>query len=140
MSDTALVDTGFWIALFDPRDEHHESAGEREDLLELVTLIVPWPILYETLRTRFVRRPEWVLRLDQLLKKPNVEFVDDQDYREEAYSRIVGHSRRSRRGLSMVDMLCRQLIADPNIHINYLLTTNPEDFVDVCIKYNVELL
>ena len=140
MSDTALVDTGFWIALFDPREAQHQVAGDNEDLLELATLIVPWPTLYETLRTRFVRRPDWVVRLDQRLKKPNVEFIDDREYRDEAYSLVVEYSTRLRRNISMVDMLCRLLIADANIRIDYLLTTNPADFSDVCRRYNVVLL
>ena len=37
-----LVDTGFWIALFDPRDQFHDYAVEREDWLEDGTLIMPF--------------------------------------------------------------------------------------------------
>jgi hypothetical protein len=73
------------------------------------------------------------------MKKSNVRFIDDQRYREEAYSLAVEYSRR-KRPISMVDMLCRLLIADPEVRINYLLTTNPNDFLDVCAKRQVELL
>ncbi len=60
----------------------HASVLESAGLIDLLTLVVPWPLLYETLRTRFVRRVDWVAALDQRLKKPNVQFVDDSDYRD----------------------------------------------------------
>jgi predicted nucleic acid-binding protein len=140
VSETVLADTSFWIALFDERESEHKRMGTYEELLELVTLVVPWPIMYETLRTRFVRRPEWVFRLDKHLKKPTVEFIDDKRYREEAYSLTVDYSTRMKWPISMVDMLCRLLIDDPNLRIDYLLTTNPEDFADLCRRNNVTLL
>jgi predicted nucleic acid-binding protein len=74
VTDATLVDTGFWIALFDPRDERHHFADENGDWLDLATVVMPWPVLYETLRTRFVRRPEWVVRLDKRLRRPRVAF------------------------------------------------------------------
>jgi len=113
---------------------------ETADLVELLTLVVPWPILYETLRTRFVRRRDWVARLDQRLKRSNVEFVDDRDYCDEAYALAVEHAMRLARPISMADILCRLLIADPAVRIDYLLTTNPADFHDVCTQHDVEML
>ena len=140
MSETVLADTGYWIALFDPREAEHATTLGTEELLEMLTLVLPWPLLYETLRTRFVRRRHWVARLDERLKRPNVAFVDDREYCEEAYSLTVEYATRLRRPISMVDMLCRLLIADPNVRIDYLLTTNAADFHDVCRAHRVELL
>ena len=140
MTDATLVDTGFWIALLDPRDERHDFAYDHGDWLDLTTLVMPWPILYETLRTRFVRHPAWVVRLDERLKQPSVVFIDDREYRDDAYSLAVEHSTRLKRPISMVDMLCRLLIADPNVRIDYLLTTNPGDFADLCRMHRVEML
>jgi hypothetical protein len=96
--------------------------------------------LYETLRTRFVRRPDWVAHLDVLLKKPNVLFLDDTDYCEEAYSLAVDYSTRLGRPISMIDILCRLLIEDSNVRIDYMATTNPRDFQDVCVSNGVEFL
>jgi predicted nucleic acid-binding protein len=140
VSETVLADTGYWIALFDPREAGHSRVARTEDLIELLTLIVPWPILYETLRTRFVRRRDWVARLDARLKRRNVVFIDDRDYCEEAYALSVEYSTHLARPISMVDMLCRLLIADPNVRIDYLLTINAADFHDVCIANRVQLL
>ncbi len=140
MSETVLADTGYWIALLDPREQMHGAVSQTQDLLELLTLVVPWPILYETLRTRYVRRPDWVARLDARLKGTSVLFIDDRDYREEAYALAVEYSVRRKRPISMVDMLCRLLLADPAVRIDYLLTVNPADFHDVCRRHNVRLL
>lgn len=140
MSETVLVDTGCWIALFDPREEKHRLVAETTDLIESLNLVFPWPILYETLRTRFVRHRQWVARLDERLKKPTVFFIDDSDYCNDAYSLAVEYSTRLQRPISMVDMLCRLLIADPRIRIDYLLTINPGDFHDVCTSHKVEML
>lgn len=140
MNDVALVDTGFWIALFDPREPEHADANRNAYLIEQLTILVPWPILYETLRTRFVRRSDWILRLDSRLKQPNTVFIDDESYCSEAYSIAVEHSVRFNRPISMVDILCRLLIEDPNINIDYMITINRKDFHDVCRKHNVELI
>lgn len=140
MNETVLVDTGFWIALFDPRDKDKENAIQKADYVDILNIILPWPILYETLRTRFVRRRDWMIRLDERLKRPNVVFIDDQPYREEAYSLCVDFSTQRDRPISMVDMLCRLLIEDPHVRVDYLLTTNASDFHDVCQLHRVEIL
>ena len=140
MSETVLADTGFWIALFDPREADHSSVVEKAELVELLTLVVPWPLLYETLRTRFVRRRDWVARLDERLKRPSVFFVDDGEFRDKAYELTIDYALRLKRPISMVDMLCRLMIEDPNTRIDYLLTTNLADYHDVCRSRRVEIL
>lgn len=62
-SKTLLVDSGFFFALFNPRDRYHADACEKQDWLEILSIVIPWPILYETINTRFVRRPETVARI-----------------------------------------------------------------------------
>ena len=39
----------------------------------------------------------------------------------------------------MVDMVCRLLIDDRNVRINYLFTVNPVDYHDVCAGNGVEI-
>jgi predicted nucleic acid-binding protein len=138
--EVILVDTGSWIALFDAREQHHLAVAEYADLIESLDLVMPWPIAYETLRTRFVRRPDWVASFDERLKRSTVTFIDDSDYCRDAYSLTVEYSTRMRKDISMVDMLCRLLIDDPNVRVDYLLTTNPSDFHDVCVRNDVEIL
>ena len=54
-----LADTCFWIAAFDPSagDDHRSAAGLLEDLSRGV-LLMPWPIMYEVLRTYTVKNPK----------------------------------------------------------------------------------
>jgi predicted nucleic acid-binding protein len=139
MSEVLLADAGYWFGLFDARDQHHNDIVKTADLFDASPLVVPWPSLYETLRTRFVRRQAWVLRLDERLRRPNVEFIEDR-WPREVYERVVEYSTRERRSISMVDMYCRLLIEDPGIRIDYFLTTNPGDFYDVCAQNRVELV
>ena len=139
LSDNSLIDTGFWIGLLDPRDQHHDYAIEREEWLDVATLVVPWPIIYETVRTRLVRRPDKVSRFNYYLKRPNVFFLGDEDFREEAYALSVEYAYQ-RRPLSMVDMLCRLLIEDDNTRIDALLTPNKQDFYDICTRIGTTIL
>ena len=52
----ALVDTGIWIAMFDPNDKYHERSKLISESFDKFHLILPWPTLYETLRTKFVKK------------------------------------------------------------------------------------
>ena len=38
-----LVDTGFLIAMYDERDSHHSEAKEKQTLLDVYPIILPWP-------------------------------------------------------------------------------------------------
>src|SRR5437879_1348955 len=105
VAETLLVDTGAWLALFDPTETHHKSINDLADLIDDVHLVMPWPVIYETLRTRFVRRPAWVAAFTQRLSKPSVTFIDDADYLKDAYSLTIESSIKNKRDLSMVDML-----------------------------------
>jgi hypothetical protein len=78
------VDTGIWFAMFDPRDQHRARIGEIAEYLDLCHLILPWPTLYETLRTRFVRNRNALQRFEVYLKRPRISFLDDKPYRKTA--------------------------------------------------------
>ena len=55
-----LVDTGYFFALFNSRDQYHEKAVEKQEWLDELPIALPWPILYETLNTRFVKNSEYI--------------------------------------------------------------------------------
>jgi predicted nucleic acid-binding protein len=77
---TALVDSGFWIALLHERDSHHADALMKSGVLRNLTYIMPWPTLYETLNTRLVKRPELVRHFVQtFIKRPNAALWNDGD-------------------------------------------------------------
>jgi predicted nucleic acid-binding protein len=129
---TILVDTGFWIALLDPRDDRHADARSRTDQLDVFRMAVPWPSLYETLNTRLARKPPAMARFQTVLTKPTTVRIDDQKYREEAVELTFSNAISGVRPMSLVDWVVRLMLADRNVKIHALWTYNPGDFHDVC--------
>lgn len=140
--NSVLVDTGVWYAIFDPRERSVERATVDALAAHLgsMTSVVPWPITYETLRTRFVRNRRALTQFERQLKSPRTIFVDDAPYREEALAHSLDSSLRGGRPLSLTDCLIRVLLDDSNTSIRYLATFNVADFVDVCARRRIGLL
>ena len=134
-----LVDTGFFFALWNGRDQYHASAEAKKSLLDESEIILPWPVLYETLNTRFVGLPGAIDWFDRLVGSPSTELLDDSRYRNACYEAILTTARRGRR-LSLVDAVLRSVIEDDNVRVEGMLTFNKRDFVDVCRQHRVELL
>ncbi len=135
MALNILLDTGFWFALYDKRDQYHDDALLLSTYLEPHRLIIPWPSLYETLNTRFVRHPEWLVAFETIVKRPAVERLPDEPYREKALESVFSKSQ-----YSLVDMIIREILMDVSIKIDAILTFNPSDFRDICAQRNIELL
>lgn len=131
-----MVDTGFFFAMYEERDSHHVEAQDKRELLDLYSVILPWPVLYETINTRFCRRREIMARFDALIYSGNTVLLDDTPYRVEAYQTAV---RNVRRPLSLVDAVLRAIIEDTNVAVTAILTFNQGDFHDVCRQHSVEL-
>ena len=140
------VDSGFLIALYEGADQHHRDASEKfiryfEDSRN--RLLVPWPILYEAIGTRFTRRPDrmrllyrhWsALRLAQRL-----DLLDDREARQQALDDCFGDLGSGRyRSLSLVDRVIRRLLSTHRIE--GFITFDPGDFADVCRSRRIELL
>lgn len=134
-----LVDTGFFFALRDSRDQYHASANAKKHLLDSSRIILPWPVLYETLNTRFVGLPGAIDWFDRLLLAPTTELLDDSQYRDASYRTVSATGRQGRR-LSLVDTVLRSIIEDVNVRVAGVLTFNPRDFVDVCRQHQIEML
>ena len=137
MNGSLLADTGYLIALYDERDEYNQRAQRIQRLLDLHPLVLPWPVLYETLKTRFVRKPTILPRIDAIVQKGDTFLLDDSPYRKSAYRQVVQTFQQ--RPLSLVDALLRAVIEDEKVRISGLLTFNPGDFHDLCRKRRVEL-
>ena len=139
MPETLILDTGFWIGLYESSDANHEKATTLAAYLDLCTLLLPWPSLYETLNTRFVRRTAWMRAFEQLFSRPGTILLPDDAYRHDALTQVFrGHHSRS--GISLVDMVIRAMIADTNINIDAMITFNRRDFFDVCQARNIAIL
>jgi len=141
---TVIVDTGFWYALFDERDQYHQDACDKEALLEQFEVIMPWPCVYETLNTRFMRRDVVVRRFEALVRRPQVVLLGDEKYREDALrialQERAGRGPEERRTLSLVDIIIRLILDDNAVRKHGLLTFNDRDFDDLCRKHGIEML
>jgi len=134
------VDTGIWIAMFDPRDQHRAKIDEIAEYFDFCHLILPWPTLYETLRTRLARNREALKSFEGYLKRHRISFLDDEPYRETAIGLCFSSGLHAYRSLSMVDCLIRLILDDVNIKVGYLATFNNDDFFDICQKRQIEIL
>ena len=138
--DSVVVDTGVWYALCDSRDSNNKKAEGKAELMSILNVVVPWPTVYETLRSKFVKNAMALRQFERLLKSPNVEFLGDEQYRFAAFERSLDSSLRESRPLSMVDCLIRLILDDDNTNIRYLATFNARDFFDVCDRKRVEMI
>jgi predicted nucleic acid-binding protein len=140
MSRIALCDTGFWIGLFDDLDDHSE---ESETVYNLLTeakydIVAPWPTLYEFLNTRFFRRDDWIKKFQYVQRSGNLKTLSDVEYRQIAFDKMFFESRIYRKS-SLVDLVIREMLRDPNIRVSVLITFNIHDFSDVCQSRNIEM-
>ena len=70
-----LTDTGFWIDLLNSKDTVKEQKAEDIfSYIEDTTVIIPFPTLYEFLKTRMVKRTEKLRWFEKFLKKENVIY------------------------------------------------------------------
>ena len=138
MTGGLLVDTGFFFALHDSRDQYHARAQAKKHLLDQGPIILPWPVLYETLNTRFVGIRGAIGWLDRLVGFPTTELLNDSQYRAQSLDAVLVPAQPRRR-LSLVDTILRSIIEDANVRVAGILTFNPGDFVDVWRQHRVEM-
>ncbi|MGC8552545.1 MAG: hypothetical protein ACP5O7_06715 [Phycisphaerae bacterium] len=134
-----LADTGFWIALYDRRDEHHGSAVDIMELPALGDFLFPWPLHYELLRTRFVKNATWIESFNRIVKGNRLKTIDDCSYRAKALDLTMDWGSSGQRSISLVDMVLRLVIDDSQNRIREVVTFNPRDFHDVCHKRGIPL-
>lgn len=137
---SVIVDAGYWYALFDSRDGFFHDAQAKAHHVDSLIVVFPWPTLYETLGTRFVKNRHGIDGFERVLKRPNVRFIDDAPYRDEALKATLQEARLQKRVISVCDMLIRFVIQDTNVRVDALLTFNIKDFADVCRGKGVEIL
>ena len=78
MPKKIIADTCYRIARFESSDAHHEAATILEEEIGIHQLVVPWPTLYETLNTRFLRRRHYLSGFRAFIEKPGTLFVEDE--------------------------------------------------------------
>lgn len=135
MNNVILVDSGFWCGLYDPKDQYFEQAIVVADVIEGNKILIPWPTMYEFLNTRFLRHKDGINAFQASLKSPRLQLIDDSPYREKALDSFFQTKR-----YSLADAIIREMLLDPDLLINYLVTFSRADFDDVCWLRQVEIL
>jgi hypothetical protein len=144
------VDTGFLIGLYNPDDQFYIKAQHYfSDYFRGAAnrLLIPWPILYETISTRMASNKQAMFHLENDWKKLALQnrlgFLPDEEFRaglvEECFADL-GRPLGRRRSLSLVDRIIRRILSDTSIRIHAFVTFNPEDFADVCTRARREML
>jgi hypothetical protein len=145
-----VADTGYLIALHDPYDDNRNVLTAKASFRDLFeesenSLLLTWPVLYETLNTRLSKRMDVVTRIQdswrRLRSRNQLTFVDDQTFREASLIEWQNEIARKKhyRPLSLVDRVLRHTILSPSTKVHALLTFNRKDFEDVCGKRDVEI-
>ncbi|WP_163999702.1 hypothetical protein [Pyxidicoccus caerfyrddinensis] len=144
------VDACFMLALYDKKDGHHEVATELfQQLFDSAShqLVVPWPILYETVSTRMTRRRESMEFLERdlthLRRQNRLLMLFDRKMREQALGECFDELKRrgsSYRALSLVDRVMRLMLLNPKHRLHALITFNRDDFEDVCVSRKIRLI
>jgi len=137
MAKNILIDTGYWIALFNERDRHHTTARVLEDDLSIHTLLIPWPTLFECVDTRLARRKDSAIRFKQLPLRPRTALVDDSPYRHKSLHFVLEETNHT---FSLTDHIIRSMIQDVQLSIDAFVGFNPGDFYDVCAARGVDML
>ena len=130
-----LADTCFWISLCDSADPNHT---ETISMMSKITsdqchsLLVPHPVLYETLCSQMVKKPTQVLQLIQCFK--TVVKIPDIDYMDKAYDQVEQQANMRKGTASMVDIVIMLMAEDAKNNVKAILTRNGRDFSSFCRK------
>ena len=137
MAKKILADTGFWFALFNEDDKYRSEALKIEDDIQVHSLLIPWPTLYEAIRTKVAKRRDNVLKLKRYIEKPSTFLVEDEIYRKESLEYVLENNIRH---FSLVDHVVRSMLSDRSLRIDGFVSFNPKDFYDVCDARKIEML
>ena len=133
-----IVDTGIWYACYDKSDANHQYADKILGILRTHSLIIPFPTLYETINTRFVKNNYGQMNgLRSFLENPSrVHLVDDAEYKQRAMDAVLSKSNQGK-SYSLVDMIIRLMMEDVKLGPVSVLTFNVGDFINI---NNVEVI
>lgn len=135
-----ITDSCYWLGLIDSSDEHHEKSTTISELIQNEYILFPFPCFYEIIKTRFLKNKEMLNKLEILLKKSNIRYIDDANYKDLALARVYELNKLSYIKHSLTDAVIREMISDIDMRIDYLVTFNVKDFSDVCAIRGIEIL
>lgn len=137
MPKNIVADSGYWFGLFNARDQHHACASVIENAIAVHSVLIPWPALYETLNTRFMRRPADRSRFAAYLRRDLTILLEDAPYKRNSLNYVLNQRSTT---FSLVDHVIRSMLEDSSLHIDAIVTFNPGDFIDVCQARGIEIV
>ncbi|GAA0734281.1 hypothetical protein GCM10009430_49270 [Aquimarina litoralis] len=140
MQKYSLIDSGYWFGLLDKKDPFHQTARVIADLIKDHKIIVPYPSMYEVLNSKFIKDKQRLIQFEEIMSSDKIEFIFDEDYRENALNNTYSIHRNPVPKISLVDSIIREMIKDINIKIDFVVTFNEKDFKDICDMRNVEII
>jgi hypothetical protein len=142
MAKMVLTDSCFWLGLVDPKDQYHEKSNDIAELIKVegYQIIFPWPCLYETISTHLTRRRERLLYLEKFIKDPDIVLLDDENYKDNALEEVFKLNKTAGYTHSLTDSVIREILKDINVRVNYLVTFNNRDFVDICQPRQIHII
>lgn len=137
-----IADTCFWISLCDDSQPNHCEVVQIFDKIirdGRHRIVVPHPVLYETLCTEMVKKTRVVLSLIERYF-PLAERISDSDYVEEAYTAIENQAAMKDTTASMVDFVIMLMAERRDNNIGAILTANSRDFGGFCRKHCIPMI
>ncbi len=132
MKQHIMIDSCYWFGLFDIKDQYKNYSDEVKELLVGHKLVVPYPSLYEVLNSKFIKNKIALNTIENLIKSGEIVLLEDEEYRQTALENVYSIYRTQIPQISLVDSIIREILSDPNIKIDALVTYNVKDFKDVC--------
>lgn len=117
-----LLDTCFWIALYNNGDQYNEVAERIANQIEEEELFLPFPSLYEFINSKFSRNRELVFEFENLLSRPNVHLINDSEYLNIALENFFRQHKEAYTDLSLIDEVIKLMLSDRNMRIDYFVT------------------
>lgn len=136
-----LADTCFWISLCDSSENDHievQAMVEKIFADKCHRILVPYPVLYETLCSEMVKRRDRVLFLtkyfDDVVKVPDAEYVN------EAYKIVKQQADLCKGTASMTDISIMLMAKDIKNNVKGILTRNGRDFSEFCRNLRIPMI
>jgi hypothetical protein len=134
-----LTDACFRIAICDEEDSYHPNVKAILSEIKSQRLLLPWPILYEILRTKFVKNPKLVNNFREFIYDIQIEYIEDLPYKDLALKKLLSYKRHLDKK-SLVDLVLREMLIDKRLRKNNFVTFDISDFRDVCFDMQIEIL
>ena len=136
-----IFDSCYWFALFNEKDQYHQLANQMANTFNSpsIKILIPFPSMYETLNTAFVDNKSRLKRLSEILSNhEKVEFIFDDEYKDNAYRNTIGQENGSK--VSLVDSIILEMLEDQNLAIDGVVTFNSRDFAEPCRILQKEMI